>query len=122
MDPKTALEFVVALVDPIVTAWRAPAAVVLFAAVVFRPKHESRCVMIGRVLVCIACAFWFVAGVFGFESASRIGDWTMFLSAMATHVCEVFMNLAAVLEAKRGEGPSPLGRIWSAARAPRRAP
>ena len=122
MDPKTAVDLVVVALEPIVTAWRAPAALVLLLIVGFRPKHDSRCVMLGRALVMMACLFWIVAALPAFDAAARLGDWLMFGSAMATHVCEVFMNWAAVLEAKRAEAPGPFGRIWQAARATRRGP
>lgn len=122
LDPQTALDLVVAFIDPIVTAWRAPAAVVLLIIVAFRPKHPSRCVMIGRALVLMACVFWIAAAIPALDRAARVGDWLMFVSALASHVCEVFMNWAAVRQAKQAEAPSPFGRMWMAARASRRAP
>lgn len=121
IDPQTALDLVVAFIDPIVVAWRTPAALVLLVIVVFRPKHDSRCVMIGRALVVMACVFWMVAAIPALDRAARVGDWLMFLSAMASHVCEVLMNWARVVEDKRLEAPSPWSRIWLAARAGRRS-
>lgn len=121
LDPQTVLDIVVAQLDAIVLAWRAPAALLLGGIVAFRPKHESCCVMIGRTLLCVACVFWIVAGVVpSLDRAARIGDVVMFLSAFASHVCEVFMNWRTTLEAKRREAPSQLVRVLSAARAPRR--
>jgi hypothetical protein len=91
LDPQTALDIIVAHVDPIVLAWRAPAAMLLGGIVAFRPKHESSCVMLGRALLCVACVFWFVAAVVpSLDKAARIGDYVMFVSALASHVCEFF--------------------------------
>lgn len=123
MDPLHYFALAVFYLEPMVTAWRAPAAVLLFVIVAFRPQHQSRCVMIGRALVLMACLNWMAAAVpdlfpaarlDGLGACSKVGDWMMFASAMASHVCEVVMNWAAVIHAKRLEGPSPFRRIWAA--------
>lgn len=116
MEPIYYLDRLVALLDPFVMALRAPAAVVLFAIVAFRPKSPSFCIMMGRVLVLAACVLWVAAIVPGFRTCGALGNWIMFASAMASHVCEVVLNWAAVLAAKRAEYPSPFARIWHAIR------
>lgn len=132
MDPLHYLALLAFYLEPIVNAWRAPAAVLLFLIVAFRPQHPSRCVMLGRVLVLMACFNWVAAvapdvfpsaGLGGLSVCAKFGDWVMFASAMASHVCEVVMTWAAVREAKRQEAPSPLARIWCALfHRPRRRP
>lgn len=123
MDPFHYLALAVFYLDPMVTAWRAPAAVVLFVIVAFRPQHPSRCIMLGRVLVLMACVNWVAAAVpdiwpaaslEGLSACAKFGDWVMFGSAMASHVCEVATTWGAVIEAKRRESPSPFARIWAA--------
>ena len=122
MGPLYWLDVLVAFLTPLVMALRAPAAVVLFVIVAFRPKSPSHCIMVGRYLVLVACLFWVAAEVsrwFWIEPSSAcgtLGNWTMFLSAMASHVCEVAMNWAAALDAKRAESPSAFARIWHAIR------
>lgn len=122
MDPLFWLDVLVAFLTPVVLALRAPAAVVLFVIVAFRPRSPSHCIMVGRYLVLVACVFWLAAevsrwfwpdpsGAFG-----TLGNWTLFLSAMAAHVCEVAVNWAAAVDAKRAESPSALARIWNAIR------
>ncbi|CAB4168047.1 hypothetical protein UFOVP860_92 [uncultured Caudovirales phage] len=116
MDPIFWLDVLVAFLTPVVMALRAPAAVVLFLIVAFRPKSESHCIMLGRYLVLVACIFWVVAGIPEWSACGTLGNWTMFLSAMASHVCEVAMNWASVVAAKRAESPSAFARIWHAFR------
>ncbi len=116
MEPQYHLDYAVAVLDPVVTYWRAPAATVLFLIVAFRPRSPSHCIMVGRVFVLMACVLWFAAVYPPLAACARIADWAMFASAMSSHVCEVAMNWSAVRDAKRVEYPSPFHRIWSALR------
>lgn len=122
MEPFFWLDVLVAFLMPMVMALRAPAALVLFVIVAFRPRSPSHCIMVGRYLVLVACVFWLVAEVSSWfwtepgSACGTLGNWTMFASAMASHVCEVAMNWASVLDAKRAERPSALTRIWQAIR------
>lgn len=103
--PEHYLNLVVMWLTPIVNDLRAPAALILFAFVCFRPQAASRCVMIGRVLTLMACVLWMAAAYQPFAACARLGDWVMFASAFASHVCEVVMSWANVMAAKRAEGP-----------------
>ena len=120
MSPIYYLDRLVDVLDPIVMALRAPAAFILLLFVAFRPKSPSPCVMLGRALTVAACMLWMAAIIPGFSGCGALGNWVMFASTMASHVCEVAMNWSAVLAAKRAETPSTFARIWYAAMRRRR--
>lgn len=122
MDPLIWLDVLVAFLTPVVLALRAPAAVVLFVIVAFRPRSPSHCIMVGRYFVLVACVWWLAAEVVRWfwpdasGAIGTLGNWTLFLSAMASHVCEVAVNWGAAVDAKRAESPSAFARIWQAIR------
>lgn len=113
MDPQDYLDWLIRHLDPIVICLRAPAALVLFVFVCLRPQMDSRCIMLGRVLVLGACGFWMAAAIRGFESAARLGDYTLFASAFASHVCDTIVNWRSVMAARRAEARSAVARIWA---------